>query len=79
MGVRLLPPPRLYRSELGSRESRRDPLLLLELPTAGREQRTKEKREDREGRKEGRRRDKSEEEKKLKEPLTGNICKQSLN
>lgn len=35
MGVRLLPPPRLYRSELGSRDSRRDALLLLELPTEG--------------------------------------------
>lgn len=35
MGVRLLPPPRLYRSELASRESRRETLLLVELDTMG--------------------------------------------
>jgi len=33
MGVKLLP-PRLYRSELASRESLRDTLLLVELDTA---------------------------------------------
>jgi len=35
MGVRLLPPPRLYRSELAKSESRRVALLLVELDTAG--------------------------------------------
>lgn len=32
MGVKLLP-PRLYKSELANRESRRDTLLLFELET----------------------------------------------